>query len=203
MSSVTTSLLPPSATVDGARRRLWEAALTCFGERGYHGVSVREIAAAAGLQAGSIYSHVTSKEQLLADLVLLGHELHRDLLQQALLESSADPVDQIRCITRAHVRMHATYPLLARVCNRELGALSPLNRARVLGVRTDAEQLIGQVVERGARMGVFDTDAGWLGVAAIGGMGIRVAEWWDPALGFSVDEVADKYADFAARLLAP
>src|SRR2546423_9169765 len=99
--------------------------------------------------------------------------------------------------------MHATYPLLARVCNRELGALSPVNRARVLGVRSDGEQLIGQVVERGARLGVFDPEAGWLGVAAIGGMGIRLAEWFDPSLGVSVDDVADKYADLAARLLTP
>ena len=69
--------------MDGTRRRLWEAALTCFGERGYHGVSVREIAKMAGLQAGSVYSHVSSKEQLLADLMPLGHEEHRDMLRGA------------------------------------------------------------------------------------------------------------------------
>src|SRR4051794_1764861 len=196
-------LLPPRATVDGTRRRLWEAALTCFGERGYHGVSVREIAKMAGLQAGSVYSHVSSKEQLLADLMLLGHEEHRDMLRGALLDTNAEPVEQIRALIHAHVVMHATYPLLARVCNRELGSLSPANRDRVAAVRQEAERLILQVVERGARLGVFDVPEPWLAVAAVGGMGIRVAEWWDPGLGFEAGEVAETDADFAVRILTP
>jgi AcrR family transcriptional regulator len=194
-------LLPSRATVDGTRRRLWEAALTCFGERGYHGVSVREIAKMAGLQAGSVYSHVSSKEQLLADLMLLGHEEHRDMLRGALLDTDSDPIDQIRALIHAHVVMHATYPLLARVCNREMGSLSPANRERVGAVRQEAERLILQVVERGARLGVFDAPAPWLAVAAIGGMGIRVAEWWDSGLGYEAGEVAESYADFAVRIL--
>jgi hypothetical protein len=33
-------------------------------------------------------------------------------------------------------------------------------------------------------------------------MGLRVAEWWDDALGYTVDQVADSYATFAVRLLA-
>ena len=196
-------LLPPRATVDGTRRRLWEAALTCIGERGYHGVSVREIAKMAGLQAGSVYSHVSSKEQLLADLMLLGHEEHRDMLRDALLDTDSDPLDQIRALIHAHVVMHATYPLLARVCNREMGSLSPANRDRVGGVRQEAERLILQVVERGVRLGVFDAPEPWLAVAAIGGMGIRVAEWWNPDLGYDAGDVAQNYATFAVRLLTP
>jgi AcrR family transcriptional regulator len=194
-------LLPPRANVDGTRRRVWEAALTCFGERGYHGVSVREIARAAGVQAGSIYAHVASKEQLLAELMVLGHEEHNHLLRQALLETDADPVHQISALVRAHVRLHAAYPLLARVCNREMEALSPANRERVLLVRHDSEQIFQQVIERGARLGVFEAERPWLVVAAIGAMGIRVAEWWEPARGFTVEEVEDEYAEFAVRIV--
>jgi len=193
-------LLPPRASADGTHRRLLEAALVRFGERGFHGVSVREIATATGIRASSVYAHLESKEQLLFELMLLGHEEHHELLRQALLDAGANPVDQITQLVRAHVRMHATYPLLARVSNREMAALAPASRERVLAVRHQSEQLFQDVIERGVRLDVFDVGEPWLAVAAIGAMGIRVAEWWD-AMDFDVDEVARTYADFAVRLL--
>ena len=37
-----------------------------------------------------------------------------------------------------------------------------------------------------------------IGAAA---MGIRVAEWWEPERGFTVEEVAEEYAEFAVRIV--
>jgi hypothetical protein len=56
-------------------------------------------------------------------------------------------------------------------------------------------------VERGIEAGIFHCPDPWLAVAAIGGMGIRVAEWFDPAGPFSVEQVADRYAEFALKIL--
>ena len=196
----TTPLLPPRATADGTHRRLLEEALLLFGQRGFNGVSVREIARAAGIRASSVYGHLESKEQLLFQLTFVGHEEHHEVLRQALLEAGADPVDQITRLVDAHVRFHATYPLLARVCNRELAALAPESRDTVLAVRHQSEQLFLDVIDRGIRLGAFDVPDPWLGLAAIGAMGIRVAEWFDDA-DYPVDHVATTYAEFAARLL--
>jgi hypothetical protein len=41
----------------------------------------------------------------------------------------------------------------------------------------------------------------WLAAAAIGGMGIRVANWFSPDGDFTVDEVADRYAEFALSIV--
>jgi AcrR family transcriptional regulator len=196
-----TPLLPARATADGTHRRILEAALIRFSERGFHGVSVREIAEASGVRASSVYAHLESKEQLLFQLMLVGHEEHHECLRLALLEAGSDPVEQITELTRAHVRMHATYPLMARVANREMAALSPDSRQRILDVRRSSEQLFTDVIGRGQRLGVFHVEDQWLGFAAIGSMGLRVAEWWDDALGFDVEQVADTYATFAVRLL--
>src|SRR5438552_2192791 len=97
-------LLPPRATADGTHRRLLEEALVLFGQRGFHGVSVREIADASGIRASSLYAHLESKEELLFQLVSIGHEEHHELLRRALLEASSDPVDQITRVVRAHVQ---------------------------------------------------------------------------------------------------
>ena len=194
-------LLPSRATSDGTVRRLQEAALVLFGERGYHGVSVREIAQAAGVRASSMYAHFESKEQLLADLMFLGHQEHRDRLKRALLDSGPDPADQVRALVRAHVQLHAEHSLLARVANREMGGLSPEHQKAVLAIRREAEQMLLDLVDRGKQMGVFSVSKPWLATAAIGAMGMRVAEWWDGQSDFTIEEVADFYAELAVNIL--
>jgi AcrR family transcriptional regulator len=202
LSTESRPLLPGRATADGTHRRLLEEALLLFGARGFHGVSVREITEATGIRASSLYAHMESKEQLLFELVMVGHEEHHDLLRQASLDASADPVDQLARLVRAHVFFHATYPLLARICNRELGALAPDSLARVNDVRNASTQMMFDVVERGMRLGVFHVDDVWLASAGPLAMGLRVAEWWSDELGYTVEQVADAYATFAVRLLS-
>jgi AcrR family transcriptional regulator len=195
-------LLPPSATSDGTLRRLQEAALTCFGERGYHGVSIRDLAKAAGIQPSSIYAHVRSKEELLFGISMLGHEKQRDDADAAVLVAGPEPVDQLRAYVRAHVHMHATYRMLARVCNRELAALSLEHEHEVRNVRESSVRVLQSVLARGERLGVFEVVDPFLVAAAIGAMGIRVAEWWEPGGEHTADQVADVYAELALKLVA-
>ncbi len=201
IAAVPGPLLPPRAQASGTRRRFDETALRLFGQRGFHAVSVRDLTRELGLQASALYAHVPSKQHLLGDLIRLGHEEHRDQLRLALLDVGTEPAEQIAALTRAHVRVHATYPLLTRVCNRELGALPDDQREGILAIRLDTEKLFLDVIERGQRLGAFAGTDPTLAVAAIGAMGIRVAEWWSPDVGVSVEEVAETYAGFAVKLL--
>ncbi len=195
-------LLPPRATANGTLRKLHEAALIGFAERGYHGVSTRDLAAATGVRPSSVYAHVKAKEDILLELTLLGHEEHNERLRKALLAAGADPQDQISAVVREHVAVHATYPLLTRVCNRELHALSPANAERVMAVRDDSTQLLVDVIAHGVEMGVFHCADVWLAAAAIGAMGIRVAEWFEPGGPIAVEEISERYAEFARKMLA-
>jgi AcrR family transcriptional regulator len=194
--------LPARSRSDGTLRRLQEEALLRFGERGYHGTSVREITKAAGVRASSLYAHLPSKEHLLRELVLLAHVDHRDALRQAILGSGAEPAGQLRSLVRAHVLWHASYPLLATVANAELHALSAEGLAEALAVRHESERLLMEVAQRGVDLGAFTCPDAWLAAAAIGGMGIRVAIWFRPGSRFSADEVADAYAELALKMLA-
>lgn len=195
------SLLPPRTTAVGSLRRILETSLTLFGERGFHAISVRDIAAALGMQPSSLYSHVTSKQELLALLIRIGHEEHRALVTAAFEACGPDPAEQIVAVTRAHVQLHTGYPLLARVCNRELASLAEQDRGEILAIRLDSERLMAEVVERGQRLGAFQPVEPLLAVAAIGAMGIRAADWWAPESGVTAEQVADTYAHFALRML--
>ena len=202
MTPTTTDvLLPPRATADGTLRRVQETALVLFAERGYHGVSMRELAAATGVTASSLYAHVASKEDLLLQLIVFGHEEHRDAMRQAVLDAAGGtPAAQLTAATRAHVRFHATYPMLATVANNELRSLGPAGQAAVHAVRGDAEGLLRDIIDRGVRIGDFDCADAWLAMAAIGAMGIRVASWYRPGSAYPVELVCDRYAEFALRI---
>jgi AcrR family transcriptional regulator len=179
--SATEGGLPDGVGPTGPRRRILEAALGLFAERGFAGASIRDLATAAGVRSATLYAHYGAKEQILADLVLVGHEDHHEQLRAAA---------GLEALVRAHVRWHAEHPRLAVVVNAELHALSPELAAPALALRDASTQLL------------IDAAGGdWLAAAAIGGMGIRVANWFNPVGDFTVDEVADRYAAFALRMV--
>jgi AcrR family transcriptional regulator len=194
-------LLPPTPDFSAARRRVFEAAIVLFGAHGYHGVSVRDIAGALGLKPMALYTHAKSKQDLLFEIVRIGFETHRNELNAALLEAGSDPLDQIRALCAAHVRVHLQYAALARVTNREVGQLEDRFAEQLGFLRTEAVRSFQDVVIRGQRLGVFVDDSLFLLVQAIGGMGVRAAEWWTPESGIELEEVVETYTTFAVRIL--
>lgn len=55
---------PPKSDGDDTRRRILEAALDLFAQKGYEATTVREIAEAVGFRDSAIYSHFESKRQV-------------------------------------------------------------------------------------------------------------------------------------------
>jgi len=198
-------LLPDGVTPPGTRGRILQAALRLFAAAGFAGTSIRQIGAAAGINSATLYAHFTAKEQILAELIRIGHEeLHARLEEAA---GSADPADhagRVAAIVRAHVGLHADYPLLATVANTELHALSPQLVAGALRLRARSRQLLIAAIRDGAKAGAFDladADDVILTATAIGAIGMRVAQWFGPDQPFSRDKVADHHAWLALRML--
>jgi AcrR family transcriptional regulator len=208
-AELTTPLLPPGVDSDGTLRRIYEQALILFADRGYHGVSMREIAQACGIKASSIYAHLASKEQLLYVLVLKAHEEHRDLMREALLGAGAEPADQLRALVSAHVRFHAEYAVLATVGNNEMRALSAESISEIQAIRDEDLRVFTEVIERGVKLGRFSCPDPLLATAIIGSAGIRVAVWF-PIAGalfgsteqYTADHIADAYAEFALKMVS-
>ena len=87
---------------DGRPRRRDEilaAAAGLFAEEGYRNTSMREVAAASGILAGSIYHHFPSKEAIAAELI---EDYHSDLARAVRDSESAgpDPVAALKSFAR-------------------------------------------------------------------------------------------------------
>ncbi|MFI6321984.1 TetR/AcrR family transcriptional regulator [Nonomuraea sp. NPDC050556] len=183
--------LPPHVTLDGTRGTILREALRLLAERGFHGTSIRDLAQACGIRSATLYAHFPAKENVLAELVYLGHAVHHDRL---LAAGGEGPVERLRNVVREHVLAHAEYPLLATVANNELHALSDELAGTTLLLRADGRQLLVDL------LGELDVADPFLAMTAISGMGMRVASWYGPAVPYSPEEVAEAYADMALRI---
>ncbi len=193
--------LPSAARTEGTRGRILMAALDRFAEHGYEATSIREIAADLQLNSATLYSHFVSKEAILAELVLLGHETHHQRLMAAVLSTTGGPLDQLMAFTRAHVLMHCEYPRLAVVANVELHSLSTATAAPVFALRNQSFATLIGILERGQSAGVFDlVHVGATG-AAIAALGVQAAHWYpSPAVQLEANALADAYCVMVARM---
>lgn len=196
-----TTALPPGVTPKGARGKILNAALSLFAHYGYGGTSVRDICGEAGVQATTLYSHYPSKEHVLAEIIKLAHEEHFQRLRNAMLESQPEPRAQLSSLVRAHVMSHCEYAMLAVVASAELHVLSKTFSGPIVAIRTQSESLLVEIIERGLRLRLFDVPDVYLALRAIGGMGLRVAFWYEPNCGKTPEQVAEVYAEFALRLV--
>lgn len=89
------------------RQAILEAALVLFAERGFHGTAVPEVAAAAGVAAGTLYRYFASKEALVNAL----YQQWKGALLSALL--SDFPVDE-----SPRQQFHELWHRLGRFANR-------------------------------------------------------------------------------------
>ncbi|XAS68490.1 TetR/AcrR family transcriptional regulator [Micrococcaceae bacterium Sec5.7] len=96
------------------KQKLFEASMELIGERGAAGVTVDEIAAAAGVSKGTVYYNFGSKSDLIAQLLRHGV----DILLARLLSvrgDSADPLVAMDAMIGQAMDFMAEYPSFARL----------------------------------------------------------------------------------------
>ena len=79
-----------------------------FNERGYHGTRLEDIAEALGMQKGSLYNYIDSKEALLLAVVTPPATQLLDSLSM-LAESDLPASEKIRLVARGHARILEKY----------------------------------------------------------------------------------------------
>jgi AcrR family transcriptional regulator len=192
---------PPGVDVGPSRRdAVRDAALSLFAERGYAGTTVNLIAERLGIRGPSIYNHVSSKQQLLVDIVL--DFIEGGVVQQAeVIAAASDPVQQLRAAVDLHVRTHTRFRREAFVSNREIRSLEEPNRSRVIAARDRYAHAFTEIIEAGVSAGRFDCSDPALTSIAIVQMGIGVATWYRSDGRLSVDEISEYHQDLALRMV--
>ena len=173
-----------------------------FRERGYHGVGMRAIAEAAGIQAASLYHHFRNKEELLLETIFV---VDRDMVVQQLpiLDGPGSHQDRLTHLVRAHITHIGANRDAWRVAGRDLRALSPEHVEVVQAYRRAYQHRIARHLADGVRAGEFACSDPRLATLAILDMINGPNEWFDITGRLPIAEIADHHAALVLRQLSP
>ncbi|WP_035719097.1 TetR/AcrR family transcriptional regulator [Gordonia shandongensis] len=177
------------------------AALDAFVEHGYHGTSVRDIAARAGLSVPGLYHHYPSKQSLLQGLLELTMS---DLLrrsEEALREAGVDPVARFDAVVESLLRFHMYRREQAFVGSTELRSLDPEYHRVYIGHRIRQQRMVDEVVLAGVSDGAFSTDSPKGAARAVATMCVGVSTWYRVDGPMSADELIAQNLDFARAIV--
>ncbi len=162
------------AQITGPRIR--EAALRLIARHGFAAVSMRQIAAAVGVQAGALYLYTPDKQTLLFDL--MRNHLEELLAAWAEEEKGGDPVEQLEAFSRFHIRFHLERPDAVFVANMELRNLEPENFLAIETLRQRYEAGLIRILDQGALVRDFTLPDSKLAAMAIIAMLTGVNTWY-------------------------
>jgi len=82
------------------QRRILAAAVACFGRSGFHGASMHDICAEAGMSAGNLYRYFPSKEAIIAAIAEAERERNKVYFEE--LDRAEDPVLGLTALARRY-----------------------------------------------------------------------------------------------------
>ncbi|QQE76875.1 TetR/AcrR family transcriptional regulator [Alicyclobacillus sp. SO9] len=174
------------------KEELFQVAGRLFSQKGYHGTTIREIASAHGILSGSLYAHISSKEDLLFYLVDDGAETFLSALKP-ILRQEGDALTKIRDGLAAHIRVVTTQMDIAKVFLHDWTALREERRKLIQEKRDVYENLWSTLLNEGIeQMRIATEDAKYLRILLLSA-GNWVYEWYSPEGELSPEEIADKF----------
>ena len=133
-----------------AHERVLDAAELLFARRGYHAVTLRDIAAEIGIHHTTLYHHVPGgKEQLFIDVVERNFEHHRRGLKQAIAGAPSNIRSQLRAI--ADWLLSQPPMDLVRMVYSDMPAIDPAQADRLSRIAFEVMLLPVEAVLRSAR----------------------------------------------------
>jgi TetR/AcrR family transcriptional regulator, cholesterol catabolism regulator len=172
------------------RLALTREAARLFAERGYHGTSIGDLAKALGVQKGSLYAHIESKQDLLYEAMSQGALAFHAALDE--IPEDVPVTERIRLALRAHLGVVAEQIDIATVFVREWRYLEGERADEFLGERRRYEERFRALFREGRERGALRTD---LDDQAAVLLVLSAANWaytWLPP-GADTDELADRF----------
>ena len=180
------------------RGRLLQASAHLFSSKGFERTTVRDLAAAVGIQSGSIFHHFRSKDDILR--AVMEETIHRNT---ALMRSAIDGVDEPRARLLALIRcelqsiMGGTGEAMSVVVY-EWRSLSEEGQQLILGLRDIYEGVWLEVLQQAYEAGLVSVEPFILRRLLTGALSWTIT-WFNPQGRMSLDDLAEKALEMLTR----
>ncbi len=169
-----------------------KAGLRLIFEHGYEAMSLRQLAAEVGIQAGSLYNHISTKQELLFDLI---QDHINELLRQLdrALQGKEDPLEKLRAFVAFHVTYHMSRKREVFIANSELRSLEPKNYESIVALRGAYEQRLAGILADGVAKGVFEVADVQVATFAIIALLTGLCTWYRPGGRLTREAIVDAH----------
>ena len=190
----------PGSRSDITGPRVRAASLRLFAREGFAAVSMRQIAAEVGVQAGALYLYTPDKQSLLFDLM---QDHMRGVLEaHDALPPQPSALARLEQFTRFHIRYHAARADAVFVSYMELRNLDPANFRTIESLRRAYEDRLEAILRDGIAEGVLDVPDTKLATLALIAMLTGVNTWYREGGRLSLDTVEGIYWDMTRKAVA-
>ncbi len=177
--------------------RIRAEAQRLFARHGFAAVSMRQIAAAVGVQAGALYLYTPDKEALLFDL--LNSHMEELLAAWATEPRGVGPREGLEIFVRFHIRFNLTRAEAVFLSYMELRNLNPENFAVIEGLRKRYETELEALLKAGQEANAFLVPDTKLATMAIIAMLTGVNTWFREGGRLSRETVETIYWDMVRK----
>jgi AcrR family transcriptional regulator len=157
---------PAKAAAQSRFADVIDAATELFSEHGYNGTTVRMIADEVGILSGSLYSHISRKEDILLQIARQTGMTFLERAEEAVA-GIEDPETALRAICAAHLQVLDEQQTAVTVYYNEWRRISSPAREEIVALRDRYQAMITDWVKKGIRSGAFETADPRMGVLMI------------------------------------
>ncbi len=176
-----------------------------FSERGFNGTSLKDIADAVGVLKGSLYHYISSKEDLLYEVIKVGSE---GLAENMRLcdHFASSPAEQLIAFCYAHIVLNAVPDRIHRgiVIIQDAKHLAPDKREQIFAERDAYQAYLRSIISRGMAADIFDAGIDQrISSFTILGVITSYIRWYKPGGPITPHDLARDSAAFVIASLQP
>lgn len=183
-----------AVAVRGREAELLRAATRLFRERGFHATSMQDLAEALGMNRGSLYHYIDSKDDLLWSILTTALDLLSARVGPMLTATDVPSSQRLADGIREHLRVAAASADELSLIQVELRSLGDQRRRDMIQRRNEYEELWRQALRAAIADGAVRQDADVrLTVIGILSACNWFTQWYRPDGPMSVDQIADGF----------
>ncbi len=129
------------------KKQIVSVATRLFHEKGYHATSMRHLAEQLGMEAASLYNHISGKDELLQQ-ICFDMATHYNAHMEQVENASSTAIERVEKLVRFHIGMMLSHFEEVYVTNRDWKHLKEPLLANFLQQRKAYEKRFATLVEK-------------------------------------------------------
>lgn len=176
-----------------SRMEIISTACQLFQERGYHSVTMQDIANQLSVTKAALYYYVKSKEEILYQIYDIGMKAVEQ--EASKIPTDASAATRLRLFIKGHLKASLQLLPMLAVFYNERHYLPESSKSEVVKRQRAYEKILAQIIEDGIKEGIFRNVEITIAVFGILGMCNWAYQWYQRSGKLTPEEIGDIFSE--------